>query len=115
MKKIKAYIGSLSIFLLPVFVFAAGAPTSGVLQNPTKFSTVAEFMNAIFGVLIQLGAVAVTLAIVYSGFLFVAARGNPEELKKAKTTLFWTILGSLVLLGAQVISDIIENSLKTVK
>jgi hypothetical protein len=45
--------------------------------------------------------------------LFVVSKGNPEELKKAKTTLYWTIIGALILLGAQVIAKIIENTLKT--
>lgn len=81
-------------------------------QNPLEANSVSEVLLSLFGVLINLGAVAVVLAIVYAGFLFVAARGNPEELNKAKRTLFWTIIGSLILLGAEVIATIIQNTIK---
>jgi heme/copper-type cytochrome/quinol oxidase subunit 2 len=83
------------------------------LQNPIKSNSVAEVMATFFNVLVQLGAVAVVLAIVYAGFLFVVSKGNPEELKKAKTTLFWTIIGALILLGAQVIASVIKNTLSS--
>jgi hypothetical protein len=62
--------------------------------------------------LVQIGAVAVTLAVVYAGFLFVVAQGNPEKLNQARKTLFYTIIGALVLLGAQVIAGVIESTIK---
>lgn len=102
------------ISLLPQLAFAQTPPNEGIqvgIKNPLKADSVATVMKGFFDILVQLGAVAVTLAIIYSGFLFVVARGNPEELKKAKTTLFWTIIGSLVLLGAQIIAAIIEKTI----
>lgn len=81
------------------------------LQSPIKFTSVTEVLNGFFKVLIELGAVAVVLAIVYAGFLFVAARGNPEQLTKARTTLFWTIIGALILLGAQVIAGAVQHTI----
>ncbi len=110
----KKYISITSAFLIPFFIplfsFAQGLNVQ--FQNPIKSGSVAEVMLGFFKILVQLGAVAVTLAIVYAGFLFVVAKGNPEQLNKAKTTLFWTIIGSMVLLGAQVIAQVIENTIK---
>ena len=83
-------------------------------QSPITYHSTAEVLNGFFKVMIQIGAVAVTLAIVYAGFLFVVARGNPAELTKAKETLKWTIIGALVLLGAQVIAKAIENTIKSI-
>jgi hypothetical protein len=114
MKKYFAILCSFLVGTVPLFVFAETGtrPLEIGIKNPLKADSVVEVMKSFFDILIQLGAVAVTLAIIYAGFLFVMARGNPEELKKAKTTLFWTIIGSLVLLGAQVIADIIEKTIK---
>jgi hypothetical protein len=114
----KKYLASISAFvvvtLIPFFVSAQLPPkeVSIGLKNPLAATSVSEVMLSFFKILVELGAVIVTLAIIYAGFLFVMARGNPEELKKAKSTLFWTIIGSLVLLGAQVIASIIENTIK---
>lgn len=116
MKKNLAILSSfLVVVLIPSIVFAqiGTSPTLEIgIKNPLKADSVTKVLKSFFDILIQLGAVAVTLAIIYAGFLFVVAKGNPEELKKAKVTLYWTIIGSLVLLGAQVIADIIEKTIK---
>ncbi len=93
----------------------AGDTINIQLESPTSFRSVAQVLNAFFKVLVQLGAVAVTLALVYAGFMFVVAQGRPEQLKTARETLFWTIIGALVLLGAQVIANIIESTIRGVE
>ena len=109
----------------PLLVVAQGSADPGPQRNgqvggaivsplDPKVTSTAQVLGAFFKVLIQVGAVAVTLAIVYAGFLFVVARGNPEELNKAKRTLMWTIIGALVLLGSQIIAKVIENTIKTI-
>jgi hypothetical protein len=109
-------LGMLAPFML--FAQAGQLPITGTEKgkfvSPISFHSTAEVLNAFFKILIQIGAVAVTLAIVYAGFLFVVARGNPEQLSKAKETLKWTIIGALILLGAQVIAKAIENTIKTI-
>ncbi|MEY4440479.1 MAG: hypothetical protein RLY49_105 [Candidatus Parcubacteria bacterium] len=115
MRKKIAFLSSFIITGIFPLLTHAGVTTSAVaFKNPLNASSVTEVMVAFFDMLVQLGAVAVTLAIIYAGFLFVAAKGNPEELKKAKTTLFYTIIGALVLLGAQVIASIVETTLKKI-
>ena len=81
-------------------------------QNPLKSDSIKDVLTSFFDIIIELGAIAVTLAIIYSGFLFVMAQGKPEDLKKARTIFYWTIIGGLVLLGAQVISSIIQTTIK---
>jgi hypothetical protein len=113
MKKNTIIISSffLSCFLPVAFAFAQ-LTTNVTLVSPIKATSVSEVLLALFKTLIEIGAVAVTLAIVYAGFLFVAARGNPGELTKAKSTLYWTIIGALVLLGAQVLASVIQATIK---
>lgn len=110
----KKYIAISTSFLITLLVPLAYVSAQLELQfkSPIQSKSVSDVMLAFFKVLIELGAVVVTLAIVYAGFMFVAAKGNPEQLSKAKTTLYWTIIGSLVLLGAQVIATIITNTIK---
>lgn len=110
----KKYIAISTSFLITLLVPLAFASAQLQIQfkSPIANKSIADVMLGFFKVLIELGAVAVTLAIVYAGLLFVAAKGNPEQLNKAKTTLFWTIIGALVLLGSEVIATIITNTLK---
>lgn len=61
-------------------------------------------MNSILAVVIRIGTVVVILMMVYVGYLFVAARGEPGEITKARQALLWTVVGALILLGAQVIA-----------
>lgn len=117
--KITKYaVFTLGMLVLPLILFAEPNTPIGqggpAFKSPIEFKSVSEVLNGFFKVLIQIGAVIVTLAIVYAGFLFVAARGNPEGLTKAKETLKWTIIGALILLGAQVIAKAIENTIKTI-
>lgn len=108
----KKYYTAIYTFLILGFLpYIAFADLTIGIKNPLKVDSVADVMKIFFDALVQLGSVAVVLSIIYAGFLFVVARGNPEELKKAKTTLYWTIIGALVLLGAQVIASVIENTL----
>lgn len=111
----KTYIKKV-IFVLPLFIplaFVFSADNLIKLQSPLQQGlTVGSVLTAFFDILIQIGAVAVTLAIVYAGFMFVVAQGNPEKLNQAKKTLFYTIIGALVLLGAQVIAKVIEFTIK---
>jgi heme/copper-type cytochrome/quinol oxidase subunit 2 len=108
-------IYKIALFILPIVIpvtslFAADVGIK--LVSPIQAKSTAEVLKAFFDILVQIGAVAVTLAVVYAGFLFVAAQGNPEKLNQARKTLFYTIIGALVLLGAQVIAGVIESTIK---
>lgn len=78
------------------------------LTNPLSSPDLPSFLNTILGYLVQIGAVVVTIMVVYVGFLFVTARGEPGKLETAKHALLWTLVGALVLLGAQAISSAIQ-------
>lgn len=68
------------------------------------YQSIPCLINAILQVIVQVGSLVVVVMIVWTGLLFVSARGNEGELTKAKEALFWTIIGSTIVLGAFVIS-----------
>ncbi len=83
--------------------------SSGVaLINPLKVDSVPEFLALILKAVVNLGSIILVLMLVYVGFLFVVAQGNEEKLQNAKSALLWTVVGGLVLLGAQAISLVIQ-------
>jgi hypothetical protein len=94
-----------------------GQPASGGgLTNPLgSVNSLPDFLNLILEAVIQIGVIVLTLAIVYVGFLFVKAQGNEEQLRSARSALMWTVIGGLVLLGAQTIGLVIESTVNSLK
>lgn len=46
----------------------------------------------------------IVLMLVYCGFLFVKAQGEPAGITEARKVFFWTLIGGLIILGAKAIS-----------
>ncbi|MDB5195092.1 MAG: protein of unknown function with transrane region [Parcubacteria group bacterium] len=89
------------------------AGTGGTLQNPLKFNSLPALMDAILQAVVQLGAILLVFMLVWCGFLFVVAQGNPEKLSAARSALIWTLIGGLILLGAEAISKVVEATVTT--
>lgn len=86
--------------------------TSGgqTLTNPLKANDIQELLLAILRGVIQLGTILLVLALVWVGFLFVFAQGSEEKIKSARAALMWTVVGGLILLGAQGIALVITST-----
>ena len=75
------------------------------LINPLQGGgTLQSFTTNILNVVIEIGAIVVIFMLVYVGYLFVAAQGEPGKITSARQALLWTIVGALILLGAKVIA-----------
>jgi hypothetical protein len=86
---------------------------SVALYNPLKSGTsLMSFLENILKVVIRIGAIVIVLMLVYVGFKFVTARGEPGAIKTAKDNLLWTVVGALVLLGATAIAKGIEATVQ---
>ncbi|MCC7160391.1 TrbC/VirB2 family protein [Candidatus Nomurabacteria bacterium] len=109
---------SLSYFFLPVFVLLADTggtvvdPCKGKICNPLGTeTTLPEFIQNMLEGVIKIGIPLIVLAVIYCGFLFVFARGNPEEIGKAKDALLYTLIGSAILLGSWAIAEMISATI----
>ncbi|MFA6076500.1 MAG: pilin [Candidatus Paceibacterota bacterium] len=87
------------------------SPCIGKICNPLGTKGVASipaFIQKLLEGVLQIGIPIVALAIIYCGFLFVAARGNSEKLGKAKDALLYTLIGAAILLGSWAIAQMIS-------
>ena len=109
-KKIIFFTLVLSVMLLPVLSFADPATDSGKIVNPIRSTTIDGLIQTILQNALKIGIPLIALAIIYCGFLFVAARGNSEEITKAKTALMYTLIGAAILLGSWAIALLIKNT-----
>jgi len=104
--------------ILPIISFAQNIDgtvnsTQGKIVNPLGQNgpnTVMAFIEKLLKGVIQIGMPVVALAIIYCGFLFVAARGNSEKLGKAKGALLYTLIGAALLLGSWALAQLISNT-----
>ena len=89
----------------------------GGIKNPLSpnINDIPSFIKAILQIVLTVGVPIVTLAIIYSGFLFVSAQGNAEKLQKAKDTLLFTLIGAALLLGSWVIANAIKGTVDEIK
>lgn len=82
--------------------------------NPLRFPSVQAFFQAILDFILILALPFIIFMIVYTGFLFVTARGDTPKLQTAKNMLMWTIIGGMIILGATVIAQVIRNTVDNI-
>ncbi len=115
-----------SVFVLPVISQAQviGDPPNpsnnneGKLINPLGEEgpeSIPAFIHSVLENVVKIGIPVVALAVIYSGFLFVAARGKPEAITKAKDALLYTLIGAGLLFGAWAIANIMVDLVKNIE
>jgi len=88
-------------------------PGSGVvkLENPLQSQSIEEFLLKIIDVLLVFAIPIIILFIMYAGFLFVTARGNPGQIETARNALLWSVVGGVIILGAKLIIELIRGTI----
>lgn len=85
------------------------------LGNCTSNNTcISVFVGKILQLVIKIGTVIIILMLVYVGYMFVAAQGVPGKIEEARKALLWTVVGALILLGAEAIAKGIEATVKAI-
>lgn len=108
-----AFLFSLMILIIPFMIFAASSgPT---IQNPlgAENTDVNVILQKILNLVSVVGGIIVAFFIIFSGFKIVMAKGKPDALKEAKEMFIATIIGGAILLGANVIANVVVNTVKT--
>ncbi len=92
-------------------VYAQQAPVNESVQliNPLKVDSIEELLIAILNVLIVLSIPVIVFFIISSGFLYVTARGNPQQIEQASKSLTFAIIGGVLIIGAVAIAEIVKN------
>ena len=83
-----------------------------MLTNPIKADSFDKVVLGFAKLLAQVGLPIAAIFIVWSGFLFITARGDDKKLTEAKNTFYWTILGTAVIVGAYAIATAVVNFAK---
>ncbi len=103
--------GAILSLLVPVLTYGAEdpAPSAVKLNNPLKVDSLQDFFQAIISVVIILATPIIVFFVIYAGFLYVTARGNPDQITQANRALTYAIIGAVIILGAFAIATIVKN------
>ncbi|MFA6408261.1 MAG: TrbC/VirB2 family protein [Candidatus Paceibacterota bacterium] len=106
---------SASFVVLTLVLFAhAPAALAETLINPLSGgASLSSFLSNILSFVVQIGTIVIILMVVFVGYKFVVAQGVPGKIEEAKNMLLWTVVGALVLLGAQAIASAIQSTVAT--
>ena len=96
------------------------ASSSGVditLDNPFKGGdSLFALLNTIINeIIFPIGGVLAILAFIYAGFKYVTAQGDTTKIKEAHQTLLYVVIGTAILLGARLISEVISGTIDQLK
>ena len=86
---------------------------NGSCNTPASVA-IPELLRKIIEFAVEIGTIVVVLMLVYIGFLFTTTSVNPENKQKAREYLLWTIIGALILIGAQAIATAIQMTVNAI-
>lgn len=89
------------------------AAQSTDLKNPLKINSFGELIQAVINIVQIIAAPFLLFFVIYSGYLFTTARGNPEVLQRAKQSLLYAIIGAVIVIGAEAIAIIIAETARS--
>ncbi len=118
-KKSLAFLASfIMVFILPIFILnAAGGPGGATINNPLgdNNTEVKDILLKVMNIVAMVGGIVVVFMIIYSGFKFVTAGDSDSDRTKAKDIFYATVIGGDILLGADIIANIVVNTVKAIK
>lgn len=107
-KKIATRLAIHALLFIPTtFLLADG---NGITNPLTGVTSITQLLDKILEAVVLIGVPVLVMAVIYVGFMFVKAQGEPAELKTAREAFFWTVIGAGVVLGAKVISLVIKET-----
>lgn len=91
-------------------------PRPGVATLPNPLGNIGDIptlINKIINYVVTLSYAVVAFFLIYSGFKFVSAAGNKDKLDEAKHTFYYTIIGALIVIGANTLVKIYTGLIKS--
>ena len=92
-------------------VTAARAQGSQSLNNPldASVSNFPALITAILNIFLIVLTPFAVFFIIYAGFMYVTAHGNPAKIAAANKALMYGIIGGIIIVGAGAITAIVQN------
>jgi Type IV secretion system pilin len=90
----------------PLVLGAACSSGSGVSgTNP-----LVTFLTDVQSILQAVGIAAITVMVIYTGYLVLTSAGSPEGMERAKRAIFGIVVGGFVIFAASSITTFIQGN-----
>ncbi len=87
--------------------------SAGKLENPLKnANNFCDLIKIVLQAILVIGLPIAVVFLVYVGFKFITAQGNPEKIKEAQKNFLNTAIGIAIFLGAWTIAQVIAATLR---
>src|SRR3989344_3352957 len=106
----RMWIFVVAIVFIAVFTFAAQAQTVS-LVNPLAADDIADLIDQIATWLLTIGLTISTIVIIWSALQFMVSGGSEKRVESARKTIWYAVIGIVVLLLAKGITLIIAGFL----
>lgn len=106
----KPFLISFLFFYLTIAAFAASAQAINI-PNPIVSGDIPTLIDKIATWLLGIGTVLATIVVLWAAFLFMTSGGNKDRVTQARQTLWYAIIGLVVLLLAKGVTLLIQNTL----
>ena len=100
------------ILILIIFLFASSFVFAQIgIQNPLEFDTFDELVAKLISWVKMMAFAIVGLVIVWAGFSYATAGGDPQKIETAKRMLLYAVIGLAVVLLSESILKTIQGIL----
>jgi hypothetical protein len=82
---------------------------TGIISNPIKATSFAELINMITKWILDIAMVLAPLIIVYGGFTYITAAGDPGKMETGKKIIIYAVLGFILALLATSLVDVFKT------
>jgi hypothetical protein len=98
----------------PSITESTDAPLKIRLKNPLKVNTIQDAIKTFMDTVIKIAIPFIVVFFIWTGLQFILAQGNPTKLEKAKKMFWYTVIGTLLILGAWAITDAIVGTINSI-
>lgn len=96
-----------TFFVVTPFFFCV----ADVLTTDCATDDICQAIVKIKNYVLMLGAVVVGMMIIIGGFLYATAGGNEKQVDTAKKTITYAVIGMIVMLAAEIITNSVKKLL----
>lgn len=75
-----------------------------VICNPLQARSFEELLESITTWLFNIAVILAPVMLIFAGFLFVTAAGDPNQIQRAKNLIVWTIAGFAIISVARMLA-----------
>jgi hypothetical protein len=83
------------------------------LNNPLKVNDIQGAIKYFMNVLIKIALPFIVIFFLWSGLKFILAQGKPDKITEARRMFWYTIIGTLLILGAWTITNAIIGTVNS--